>query len=109
MSHRRDRRSRAAETRATAQWSGVDADDVPPAPVHLSNSTDALQPLEQQHRHTLFVLEKLAERRHRFTTTTRPTKNPAVLLDPRYVGVLQRLNVLAGDHPRRSWFKSRGY
>ena len=28
--------------------------------VHLSNSTDPLQPLEEQHRHTLFVLEKLA-------------------------------------------------
>lgn len=45
--------------------------DVPPAPVHLSNSTDALQPLEQEHRHTLFTLEKLAEHRKRFTTVAR--------------------------------------
>ena len=87
----------------------LDAYDVPPAPVHLSNSTDAFQPLEQQHRHTLFVLEKLAERRHRFTTVTLLTKNPAMLLDPRYVCVLQRLNVLASDHPRASWFNSRGH
>ncbi len=83
--------------------------DVPAAPVHLSNSTDALQPLEQEHRHTLFVLEKLAERRHRFTTITLLTKNPAMLLDPRYVGVLHCLNVLASDHPRGSWFRSHGY
>ena len=45
----------------------LDAYDVPPAPVHLSNSTDPLQPLEQEHRHTLFVLEKLPDVRSRGT------------------------------------------
>jgi DNA repair photolyase len=87
----------------------LDAFDVPPAPVHLSNSTDPLQPLEQQHRHTLFVLEKLAEHRNRFTTVTLLTKNPAVLMDERYVRVLHRLNQLPPDHPRRYWFNEEGH
>jgi DNA repair photolyase len=82
--------------------------DVPPAPVHLSNSTDALQPLEQEHRHTLFTLEMLAEHRNRFTTVTLLTKNPAALVNDRYIRALQRLNDLPADHPRRIWFEERG-
>jgi len=87
----------------------LEAYDVPPAPVHLSNSTDPLQPLEQEHRHTLFVLEKLAEHRNRFTTVTLLTKNPAMLMDDRYVRALNRLNDLPADHPRRAWFDAQGY
>lgn len=87
----------------------LDAYDVPAAPVHLSNSTDALQPLEAEYRHALFVLEQLAERRHRFTTVTLLTKNPAMLQNTRYVQVLHRLNALPSDHPRSSWFASHGY
>lgn len=86
----------------------LEAYDVPPAPVHLSNSTDPLQPLEEQHRHTLFVLERLAEYRNRFTTVTLLTKNPAVLMDNRYVQVLHRLGELPPDHPRRRWFDAKG-
>lgn len=81
--------------------------DVPAAPVHLSNSTDALQPLEREHRHTLFALEKLAERRHRFTTVTLLTKNPAGLMEEEYIRVLKRLNALADNHPRAEWFRER--
>jgi DNA repair photolyase len=84
----------------------LDEYDVCPAPVHVSNSTDPLQPLEQRHRHTLFVLEKLVERRLRFTTVTLLTKNPAVLTEAPYVRVLHRLNVLPPDHPRNQWFQS---
>jgi DNA repair photolyase len=87
----------------------LDACDVPPAPVHLSNSTDPLQPLEQQHRHTLFVLERLAEHRSRFTTVTLLTKNPAALMDGPYIEALHRLNELSPDHPRRSWFDAQGH
>ncbi len=86
----------------------LEAFGVPPAPVHLSNSTDALQPLEQEHRHTLFTLQKLAEHRNRFTTVTLLTKNPAALTDDRYIDVLHRLNDLPVDHPRRGWFVERG-
>jgi DNA repair photolyase len=78
--------------------------EVPAAPVHVSNSTDPLQSLELEHRHSLFVLEKLVERRHRFTTVTLLTKNPAVLMEQRYLDVLWRLNALAADHPRSAWF-----
>jgi len=87
----------------------LEAFDVPPAPVHLSNSTDALQPLEQEHRHTLFTLQKLAEHRNRFTTVTLLTKNPAALLDERYVQALHYLNELPTDHPRHDWFKKNGF
>lgn len=86
----------------------LDAYDVPPAPVHLSNSTDPLQALEQEYRDTLHAMEKLAERRHRFTTVTLLTKNPAVLMDERYVGLMRRLNGLPADHPRRPWFDKQG-
>ena len=81
--------------------------DVPPAPVHLSNSTDALQPLEQEHRHTLFTLTKLAEHRRRFTTVTLLTKNPAALTEDRYITVLHRLNELPPDHPKHDWFMEK--
>lgn len=83
--------------------------DVPPAPAHLSNSTDALQPLEQEHRHTLFTLERLAEHRNRFTTVTLLTKNPAALVDDRYIHALHRLNELPADHQRRGWFEEKGF
>lgn len=86
----------------------LEALDVPPAPVHLSNSTDALQPLEQEHRHTLFTLEKLAEHRNRFTTVTLLTKNPAALVEDGYIQALHRLNQLPADHPRRGWFEEKG-
>ena len=87
----------------------LDTYDVPPAPVHLSNSTDPLQSLEQEHRHTLYALEKLAERRHRFTTVTVLTKNPAALTAPHYLRALHDLNQLPTDHPRSKWFAENGY
>jgi hypothetical protein len=54
-------------------------------------------------------MEKLAERRHRFTTVTILTKNPTILMDERYIDVLHRLNGLPNDHPRREWFETNGY
>lgn len=84
----------------------LDAYDTPPAPVHLSNSTDPLQSLEQSYGDTLYALERLAERRHRFTTVTLLTKNPAVLTEGRYLAALRRVNVLPADHPRRGWFEA---
>jgi tRNA A37 methylthiotransferase MiaB len=59
----------------------LDKYGVSAAPVHVSNSTDPFQSLERRHRHTLFVLEKLVERRHRFTTVTLLTKNPSMLME----------------------------
>ncbi len=85
----------------------LDAYDVPPAPVHISNSTDPLQPLELEHRHALYTFEKLAQRRCRFTTVTVLTKNPAVLTDQRYIRVLHELSRLPVGHPRREWFEEK--
>ena len=87
----------------------LDTCNVPPAPVHLSNSTDPLQSLEEEYRDTLFVLEKLVERRNRFTTVTLLTKNPAMLMEQRYVSVLQRLSRLSADHPSRASFEGHDY
>lgn len=84
----------------------LEAYDVPPAPVHLSNSTDPLQGLEKEHRNTLFVLEKLAEHRRRFSSVTLLTKNPAALTEDRYIQLLKRLNSLPPDHARRAAFDS---
>jgi DNA repair photolyase len=75
----------------------------------LTPKNDPFQPLEEQHRHTLFVLERLAEHRKRFTTVTLLTKNPAVLMDNRYIQVLHRLGELPPDHPRRALFDAKGY
>ena len=86
----------------------LDQYDVGPAPVHLSNSTDPLQPLERAYEHTLFTLERLAERRHRFTTVTLLTKNPELLTTSRYLDMLHRLNQLGLDHPKAAWFTERG-
>jgi DNA repair photolyase len=71
----------------------LDVLDVPPAPVHLSNSTDALQePLESERGDTLFTLQQLARYRHRFTTVTVLTKNPAVLARGEYLAALHALH-----------------
>ena len=50
--------------------------DVPPAPVHLSNSTDPFQPIEERFGHTKFALEQILKHRKRFTTVTLLAKNP---------------------------------
>ena len=66
--------------------------DVPPAPVHLSNSTDPFQPIEEQLGHTQQTLEGLLAHRDRFTTVTVLTKNPALAASPDYVRLLKALS-----------------
>jgi len=62
---------------------------VPAAPIHLSNSTDPLQEdLERTHRHTALTLEAIARHRDRFTSVVLLTKNPALLLEGRYLELL---------------------
>jgi DNA repair photolyase len=78
----------------------LDAFDVPPAPVHVSNSTDPFQPLEHHARHTRRVLEALVRRRHRFTTVTVLTKNPLTASRSEYLVALRRLGALPPGHPR---------
>ncbi len=81
--------------------------DVPPAPVHLSNSTDAFQPLEAAVGQTHLALEQLARHRRRFTTVTVLTKNPLLAAQPPYVKLLRRLAELPADHPCQGGFARR--
>jgi DNA repair photolyase len=62
-----------------------------PAPIHVSNSTDPLQPLERTHRHTLFLLRQLQAHRHLFATITMLTKNPKRLCAPDYIDIVKAL------------------
>jgi DNA repair photolyase len=65
--------------------------DVPPAPVHLSNSTDPFQPLEEKHGHTKIAMEQILAHRNRFTTVTILTKNPLLTVQLGYGDLLRRL------------------
>jgi hypothetical protein len=51
------------------------------------------------------VLEKLQEYRHRFSTITILTKNPAALLYPAYLDTLLALSHLHHAHPRYKYFQ----
>ena len=81
--------------------------NLPPAPVHLSNSTDAFQPLELQQRLALHTLQQLQRYRRYFTSITVLTKNPAVLAEPEYLKTLKLLASLPPDHPRKDLFDSK--
>jgi DNA repair photolyase len=71
----------------------LDAFDVPPAPAHLANSTDAFQAgMEETHGHALFTLQQLARHRNRFTTITLLTKNPGLLAREAYLDILRGLH-----------------
>jgi len=80
----------------------LEAFDVPPAPVHLSNSTDPFQPLEQVHGHTRLALEGILAHRHRFTTVTMLTKNPLLPVKLGYLQLLQALGRITPDHPKQA-------
>lgn len=81
--------------------------DVPPAPVHLSNSTDPFQPLEAKTGHTRLALEQILEHRNRFTTVTILTKNPMLAVEGGYADLFKALAVLPQDHPRHAMFANK--
>jgi DNA repair photolyase len=78
---------------------------LPPAPVHLSNSTDPLQPLEQQQKLTLYTLQQLLRYRRYFTSVVILTKNPSTLLKPEYISVLKGLARLSKEHLCKNFFE----
>lgn len=88
--------------------SDMETFDVPPAPVHISNSTDPFQPLETQFRDTQYTLEQILAHRHRFTTVTILTKNPSLAVREGYVDLFRRLNRLPASHPRKEDFDRSG-
>ena len=86
----------------------LDTFDVPPAPVHLSNSTDPFQNLELDAGHTRLALEQLLRYRHRFTSVIILTKNPRLASSQPYLGLLQQFGELAADHPSRETLTAKG-
>jgi DNA repair photolyase len=87
--------------------------DLPPMPLHLSNSTDPLQEgLESHYGHTLALLRTLVQEQAHFTTITLLTKNPAPLIQPEYLACLQRLprvcvevSLMFWDDTQRAFFE----
>lgn len=99
---------RGFERMLSRDLADLEAFDVPPAPVHLSNSTDPFQPLEQLHGHTRLALQGLLEHRHRFTTITMLTKNPLLAVKLGCLDLLQSLGKLTLDHPEEAKFAADG-
>lgn len=85
----------------------LDKYHVPPAPVHLSNSTDPFQQLEKQSGQTLFALKQIQRCRRRFTSVVLLTKNPSIPANPQYLEILQQLNSLPHDHPGKQQFEKK--
>lgn len=83
--------------------------NVPPAPVHLSNSTDPFQPLEADNGHSRYALEQVLAHRSRFTSVTILTKNPLLPVRLGYIDLFQKLAELPADHPRASAFQQSGF
>jgi len=81
--------------------------DVPPAPVHLSNSTDPFQPLEMESGDTRYALEQILAHRNRFTTVTILTKSPLTAVQTGCAGLLRSLRDLPSSHPRAAEFTAR--
>lgn len=96
------------EKKLARDLADLDAFDVPPAPVHLSNSTDAFQPIEEELGHTRIALEYILRSRHRFSSVVILTKNPAMAARPEYVSLLQRINELPVSHRRHDEFATAG-
>ena len=66
--------------------------NLPPAPLHISNSTDCFQePLETQTRTTLQLMRLIAENREHFTTVTFLTKNSLLPSHEPYISLLQAM------------------
>jgi DNA repair photolyase len=62
---------------------------VPPAPLHMSNSTDLFQQrLEVQNRHALLSLQQIAKHREQFTSIVILTKNPRILCSDPYLSLI---------------------
>ncbi len=81
--------------------------NVPPAPVHLSNSTDPFQPLEAEFGHTSFALKQILAHRHRFTTVVILTKDPLLAAQPAYLEIFKKLVMLPASHPKHDEFAER--
>ena len=75
--------------------------DLPPAPVHISNSTDPFQSLEADVGHARTALEEILAHRSRFTTVTVLTKNPLLAVELGYIPLFRSLMDLPPGHPNQ--------
>lgn len=82
--------------------------DVPPGPIHLSNSTDPFQPIEERAGHTRLTLEQILAHRRRFSSVVILTKNPKLIVELGCAGLLRQLGQLGHEHPMASAFASSG-
>lgn len=80
----------------------LDRYDVPPAPIHLSSSTDPFQPLEATAGHTRLALQAICECRHRFTSVVVLTKNPRLAVDQGCTDILNKLAEPVPAKPKSS-------
>jgi len=103
---------RASSKKKFEHLIGKDMEDlerfnVPPAPVHLSNSTDPFQSLEEETGHTRYALEQILAHRKRFTTVTILTKNPLLPVKLGYIDLFKALASLPSSHPRSDDFRRK--
>ena len=94
------------ENKLLRDLADLDTFDLPPAPVHLSNSTDPFQPMEQSVGQTRFALEQIARHRNRFSTVVLLTKNPCLAAEPAYLDILKSLATLPSSHPSSPSFRA---
>ncbi|MBN1554151.1 MAG: radical SAM protein [Phycisphaerae bacterium] len=71
--------------------------DVPPAPIHLSNSTDPFQPLEATAGYTRLALREILRHRHRFTSVVILTKNPRLAFESECVDLFHQLHAPSAE------------
>ncbi|MCL2700652.1 MAG: hypothetical protein FWE88_03035 [Phycisphaerae bacterium] len=74
--------------------------NVPPAPIHLSNSTDAFQPLEADAGHTRLTLRRILDHRNRFTSVVVLTKNPRLAVELGCDELFRKLHASKHNSPR---------
>ena len=83
--------------------------NVPPAPVHIANSTDVFQSLEAKVGDTKRTLEGLLAHRHRFSTVTLLTKNPTLAARLDYAQLLQAIGEIPSGHPFAARWQALGH
>lgn len=81
--------------------------NLPAAPLHLSNSTDPLQPIEENYKLTLYTLQQLILHRKYFTSIVLLTKNPSALLKPEYLAILKKLKNQPNGHQNKDQFRKK--
>lgn len=76
-------------------WEAMKSLNLPPRHLSMASSTDVFQEkLEKEHRHTLYMLQRLREYRDLFSSICILTKNPGMLLDdPAYVAAVKNLGL----------------